>query len=155
VISFIVLARLWLIQHDTMASLTRVSAHTSAINMLFLATISLIPFSTNLISVYNLNEPLSLQIFAILIGINSLVLGWFVHSAERDQARIEGRDPHWSPRTLHHLIAVPVIAAIAVLATQLDPALAMLIWGVESIGVVIALLTSGRSGEKSNTPVTE
>lgn len=153
VISFIVLARLWLIQHDTAASLKRVSAHTLAINMIFLATISLIPFSANLISVYNLDEPVSLQIFAILIGLNSLVLGWFVHSAERDQARIEGRNPRWSPRTLHHLIAVPVIAVIAVLATQLDPTLAMLIWGIESIGVVIALLTSGRAADRTDTVV--
>ena len=151
IISFVVLARLWLIQHDTAASLTRASSHTVAINMLFLGTISLIPFTANLVGVYELEEPLSLQLFALLIGINSLVLGWFVHSAERDQAFIEGRDPRWSKRALHHLIGVPIVAAIALLATFIAPALALIVWAVESIAVVLILLTSGRVED----PVTE
>lgn len=144
IISFVVLARLWLIQHDTAASLTKASSHTVAINMLFLGTISLIPFTANLVSVYDLEEPLSLQLFAILIGINSLVLGWFVHSAERDQAFIEGRSPRWSKRALHHLVGVPIVAAIALLATFIAPTLALVVWAVESIAVVLILLTSGR-----------
>lgn len=149
IISFVVLARLWLIQHDTAAALTRASSHTLLINMVFLGTISLIPFSANLISVYDLDEPLSLQIFAILIGLNSLVLGWFVHSAERDQARVEGRSPQWSRRALHHLVGVPIIAAVAVLVTFIDPTLTLLVWGIESVVVVVLLLTSGRVDDKA------
>lgn len=144
IISFIVLARLWLIQHDTAAAMSRASSRTLIINMVFLATISLIPFSANLISVYDLNEPLSLQIFAILIGLNSLVLGWFVHSAEHDQAAIEARAPRWSRRALHHLIGVPIIAAVAVVVTFIDPTLTLIVWGIESVIVVVVLLTSGR-----------
>ena len=144
IISFVVLARLWLIQHDTAASLTKASSHTVAINMLFLGTISLIPFTAHLVSVYDLEEPLSLQLFALLIGINSLVLGWFVHSAERDQAFIEGRNPRWSKRALHHLIGVPIVAAVALIATFIAPTLALIVWAVESIAVVLILLTSGR-----------
>lgn len=144
IISFVVLARLWLIQHDTAAALTKASSHTLLINMIFLGTISLIPFSANLISVYNLSDDLSLQIFALLIGVNSLVLGWFVHSAEHDQAFIEGRDPQWSRRALHHLIGVPIIAAIAFVVTFIDPALTLLVWAVESVVVVVVLITSGR-----------
>ena len=148
IISFIVLARLWLIQHDTAAAMTSASSRTLMINMVFLGTISLIPFSANLISVYDLNEPLSLQIFAILIGLNSLILGWFVASAERDQAAIDGRSPRWSRRALHHLIGVPVIAALAVLVTFINPTLTLIVWGVESVIVVIVLLTSGRVGDR-------
>lgn len=144
IISFIVLARLWLIQHDTAAAITRASSRTLIINMVFLGTISLIPFSANLISVYDLDEPLSLQIFAILIGINSLVLGWFVASAERDQAVMDGRTPRWSRRALHHLIGVPVIAVIALVVTFIDPTLTLIVWGIESVIVVVVLLTSGR-----------
>lgn len=144
VISFVVLARLWLIQHDTAASLTKASSHTLLINMIFLGTISLVPFSANLISVYNLNDDLSLQLFALLVGVNSLVLGWFVHSAERDQAVIEGRDPKWSRRAIHHLIGVPIVVVVAFFLTFIDPTLALLVWVVESTVVVIVLLTSGR-----------
>ena len=154
VISFIVLARLWLIQHDTAAALTRASSHTLVINMIFLGTISLIPFSANLVSVYNLDDDLSLQIFALLIGLNSLVLGWFVHSAEHDQALAEGRSPKWSRRALHHLIGVPIVALIAVVVTALDPTLALVVWGVESVIVVIVLLTSGRVGDPIEEPTT-
>jgi len=149
IISFIVLARLWLIQHDTAAALTRASSHTLLINMVFLGTISLVPFSANLIGVYDLSEPLSLQIFAILIGLNSLVLGWFVYSAERDQALVEGRDPRWSRRAIHHLIGVPVIAVIAVLVTFINPTLTLIVWAIESVVVVVLLLTSGRVDEKA------
>lgn len=144
VISFVVLARLWLIQHDTAASLTKASSHTLLINMIFLGTISLVPFSANLISVYNLNDDLSLQLFALLVGVNSLVLGWFVHSAEHDQAVIEGRDPKWSRRAIHHLIGVPIVVVVAFFLTFIDPTLALLVWVVESTVVVIVLLTSGR-----------
>lgn len=148
IISFVVLARLWLIQHDTAASLTRASSRTLMINMVFLGTISLVPFSANLISVYNLDEPLSLQIFAILIGLNALVLGWFVHSAEQDRASIGGHSPRWSQRALHHLIGVPIIAAIAVFVTFVEPTLTLIVWGVESVIVVIVLLTSGRIDDR-------
>lgn len=154
IISFVVLARLWLIQHDTAAALTRASSHTLLINMVFLGTISLIPFSANLISVYNLGDDLSLQIFALLIGLNSLILGWFVHSAEHDQAFIEGRDPKWSRRALHHLIGVPLIAVVAFLVTFIDPTLTLLVWGIESVIVVIVLLTSGRVDDPQDSTAT-
>lgn len=146
-ISFVVLARLWLLQHDTAASLTKASSHTLLINMVFLGTISLVPFSANLISVYNINDDLSLQIFALLVGINSLVLGWFVRSAEHDQAFIEGRDPKWSKRAIHHLIGVPIVVVVAFLLTFVDPTLALVVWVVESAVVIVVLLTSGRVGE--------
>lgn len=148
-ISFVVLARLWLIQHETAATLTRASSRTLIINMVFLGTISLIPFSANLVSVYELDEPLSKQIFALLIGLSSLVLGWFVRSAEQDQATAEGRDPKWSRRALHHLIGVPIIAAVAAGVTVIDPALSLIVWGIESVVVVVVLLTSGEVDEPS------
>ncbi|HEV8025469.1 MAG TPA: TMEM175 family protein [Candidatus Nanopelagicales bacterium] len=148
-ISFVVLARLWLIQHETAATLTRASSRTLIINMVFLGTISLIPFSANLVSVYELDEPLSKQIFALLIGLSSLVLGWFVRSAEHDQATAEGRDPKWSRRALHHLIGVPIIAAVAAGVTFIDPALSLIVWGIESVVVVVVLLTSGQVDEPS------
>jgi len=144
IISFAVLARLWFIQHDTAATLIRTSSHTLLINMLFLGSIALIPFSANLISVYDLNETLSLQIFSIIIAINSLTLGWFIHSAEHDRAVTEGRDRRWSKRAVHHLVLVPILAVIAALFSFIDPALTLLIWGVESIVVVTVLITSGR-----------
>lgn len=144
IISFAVLARLWFIHHDTAASLIRASSHILLINMLFLGSISLVPFSANLISVYDLNETLSLQIFAMVIGLNSLILGWFIHSAEKDQALTEGRDPHWSRRAVHHLVLVPILAVIAALLSFVDPTLTLIIWGVESVVVVIVLITSGR-----------
>ena len=152
IISFIVLARLWLIQHDTAANLTRVSSHTLVINMVFLGTVSLVPFTANLISVYNLSEDLSLQLFAILIGLNSLILGWFVYSAEKDQAYVEGHPARWSRRALHHLIVVPAIAVVAVGVSFLEPTLTLIIWGIESIAVVIVLLTSGRVGDSIEEP---
>lgn len=146
-ISSVILIRLWLIHHDTVAASSRISSSTVGINMLFLLTVALIPFTANIITVYDLNNPGSLQIFAAFTGLSSLVLGWFVYSAQNDQKESANGDRLWSPRALHHLLAVPIIAVVAIAATQLDPAIAALIWGVESVVVIVVLLTSGRVGD--------
>jgi len=143
VISFIVLARFWMIQHDTAASITRCSSRTVLINFVFLATISLVPFTAHLVGIYELEEPLALQLFAFLVGINALVLGWFVWSAEKDN----GRATAWSKNVIHHLAIVPVIAAISIVIAGFEPAWALVIWGIESIAVVIVLITAKDSGE--------
>ena len=143
VISFIVLARLWIIQHDTAASITRCSSRTVLINFLFLATISLVPFTAHLVGVYELDEPLALQLFGILVGINALVLGWFVWSAEKDN----GVATRWSKRVVHHLMVVPILAAVTVVIASVSPVWTFVVWGVESIAVIVILVTTGTEEE--------
>jgi len=143
VISFIVLARFWMIQHDTASSITRCSSRTVLINFIFLATISLVPFTAHLVGIYEVDEPLALQIFAILVAINALVLGWFVWSAEKDN----GGATAWSKNVVHHLAIVPVLAVITIVLADFAPAWTLLIWGIESVVVVIVLVTSGNGRE--------
>lgn len=138
VISFIVLTRLWLIQHDTASSMKRCSSRTILINFIFLATISLVPFTAHLVGVYELTEPLALQLFGILVGLNALVLGAYVWSAEKDNGTASGM----SKRVVHHLAVVPVLAAITVVIASVSPAWTLVIWGVESIVVIVVLVTS-------------
>jgi uncharacterized membrane protein len=137
-ISFIVLARLWMIQHDTAASISRCSSRSVLINFVFLATISLVPFTAHLVGVYELSEPLALQLFSILIGLNAFTLGLFVWSAEKDN----GGTTAWSKSVVHHLVAVPVIAAVTVVLASFSPGLTLIIWGVESIAVIVLVVTS-------------
>jgi uncharacterized membrane protein len=142
-ISFIVLARFWMIQHDTASSITRCSSRTILINFIFLATISVVPFTAHLVGIYEVDEPLALQIFAVLVAINALVLGWFVWSAERDN----GSATAWSKNVVHHLAIVPVLAVITIVLAGVAPAWTLLIWGIESVVVVIVLVTSGNGRE--------
>lgn len=144
-VSLVILIRLWLIHHDTLSDVVRVSSRTIGANLVFLGTIVLIPFSTHLISIYDFRNPFSLQVFAVLIGISCISLGWLVHSVHKDQVNVARVNQQWSPRALHHLLVVPVISLVAVLAIQVDPVFAAVVWGVESVIVIVVLFTSGRS----------
>jgi uncharacterized membrane protein len=142
-ISFVVLARLWMIQHDTASSIQRCSSRTVLINFIFLATIALVPFTAHLVGVYELDEPPALQLFALLIAVNSIVLGWFVWSAEKDNGGTGRR----SRQVIHHLAVVPIIAVVTMVLASVSPGWTLLIWGIESIAVIIVLVTSGETRE--------
>jgi len=142
-ISVIVLARFWMIQHDTASTIKRCSSRTVLINFIFLATISLIPFTAHLVGIYELAGPLALQLFAALVGLNALILGWFVWSAEMDN----GGTTVWSKSVVHHLAVVPILAVVTIILAGIAPAWTLAVWGVESVAVVVVLLTSGDSRE--------
>jgi uncharacterized membrane protein len=138
IISFIVLARLWMIQHDLLASAKRCSPRTILINFLFLSTISLVPFSAHLVGVYELSEPLALQIFALQLTLSAVSLGWLISSASKDNPGQELR--RWSRQARHHLFIVPVIAVAGAILAGIAPVITMLIFGVESLLVLAALV---------------
>ena len=139
VVSFIILARFWAIHHDAIADMEFCSSRTIFMNFFFLGTISLVPFSAHLVGVYELSEPLVMQIFSGLVALNALGLGGFVWLAERDNPLTQREMKKWSLRAVHHLVLVPVIAVIASVVAIWAPGISLAIWGIESILVIIAL----------------
>jgi hypothetical protein len=102
-----------------------------------------VPFTANLVGIYEIEEPRALQLFAALLAINALLLGWFIWSAEKDN----GGATAWSRSVVHHLAIVPVLAVITIVLAGTAPAWTLVIWGIESIVVVVVLVTSGGSQE--------
>lgn len=147
VVSFVVLARMWAIHHDTLASLRLVSSRTILINFVFLATISLVPFAAKLVGTYEFTDPMAIIVFSAMLGLTGLTLGWVITAAEAD-ARLhisEHRGFGWRAR--HHLLFVPLIAAAAILASLLHPALGLGVFFIEAIAAIIALVSSGPDDE--------
>jgi uncharacterized membrane protein len=148
IISFIVLARLWMIQHDLLASASRCSSRTIMINFVFLATISLVPFSAHIVGLYELSEPLALQIFAVQLTISALALAWLIRSSVRDDPSLVAS--HWARQIRHHLFFVPVIAILAAVIANFVPVLSLAIFGLESIAVLVLLVV--RTPAEPETP---
>lgn len=147
VVSFVVLARMWAIHHDTLAALRLVSSRTILINFLFLGTISLVPFAAKLVGTYEFSDPMAIIVFSAMLGLTGLTLGWVIAAAEAD-ARLhtpEHRGFGWRAR--HHLLFVPLIAVAAILVSLLHPALGLGVLFVEAIAAIIALVSSGPDDE--------
>lgn len=147
VVSFVVLARMWAIHHDTLAALRLVSSRTILINFLFLGTISLVPFAAKLVGTYEFTDPMAIIVFSAMLGLTGLTLGWVIAAAEAD-ARLhtpEHRGFGWRAR--HHLLFVPLIAVAAILVSLLHPALGLGVLFVEAIAAIIALVSSGPDDE--------
>lgn len=150
-VSFIVLARMWMIQHDTFGDLRIVSARTIVINFVFLATISLVPFAAKFVGTYEFSNPPAVMVFSVMLGITGLALGWVVWSADKDAMSLSSRSTSWRPRVLHHLLVVPAVSVVAILLTLLHPALAMAVLGAEAIVAVVLLFISDGAEDDAQT----
>ena len=154
IVSFVVLARMWAIHHDTLASLRLVSSRTILINFVFLATISLVPFAAKLVGTYEFTDPMAIIVFSVMLGLTGLTLGWVISAAEAD-ARMHMKDHRgFGWRVRHHLLFVPLIAVAAILASLLHPAIGLGVLFVEAIGAVIALVSTGPDDELDDGSVT-
>lgn len=154
-VSFVVLARIWAIHHDTFATIRKISSKTVLVNLVFLATISLVPFASKLVGRYEFDEPAAIIVFSVMLGLTGLTLGWVIASAE-DDARIHpGQTRTWAWRAQHHLLIVPLVSVLAILATFLHPAIGLLILGIEAVVALILLVTLGSddaSADLEETP---
>jgi uncharacterized membrane protein len=81
-LSFWVIAVFWLRHHELFGRLARSDTRFAAINLLFLAFVSLLPFPTELLGQYG-REPLVVALYAGNLVILSLLLRWLAHEAER------------------------------------------------------------------------
>jgi uncharacterized membrane protein len=124
VLSFLLVGRFWVVHHNVFASLYKCDGRLMALNLLFLATIAIVPFSTDLYDKYN-EEPLAVALFGFVMSLaaltNWLMIAYslrrgFVHDHHRDAT-----EPFGSPVALGFtgmfLLSIPV-AFISVWAAQ-------------------------------------
>jgi uncharacterized membrane protein len=139
VISFIVIARFWVVHHGITARMSRCHVGTIALNFLFLGLVTLMPFTASLIGSYKVSEPWSTVFFAANLAAASIALGLFARHVAREptlwHADAEEGELDWHAR--HHLLVLPAVAVVAVGFAFVEPFLAIGLILAE-FGVVVA-----------------
>jgi uncharacterized membrane protein len=124
-LSFIVLSTFWIGHHSLFHFVRRVSREVLWVNLLFLLCITLLPFSTNLLSGHR-----HLQIPVVVYGINLLLialitllqLSYLEHHPELTHDQLS---PSWAAN-LRRRILVPIVIVVASIAISFyKPSLSM------------------------------
>jgi uncharacterized membrane protein len=132
-ISFVLVARFWVVHHAIVASLARCHVGTMAWNFVVLALMSLVPFAAALIGAYEF-DAVAVFVFAALMGVAGLSLGLFARHAA-SETHLQREEPaddlrwHWR----YHSLVLPVFAALSVLLSSAEEVAALLVWAVEPL----------------------
>ncbi|MCW2765466.1 MAG: conserved rane protein of unknown function [Nocardioides sp.] len=142
-ISFLAIARFWLVHHSVTAGMRQCHTVTLALNFAVLGAVSLVPFSADIIGTERVAEPWSTVVFAANIGLLSLTVGLMARHAVREPHLLHPDQPVTvlGLHRVHHLYLLPTIALAAALLAFVQPYLA--------IGVLTAeFLLFGWSGSR-------
>jgi uncharacterized membrane protein len=153
-VSFVVLARFWMIHHDVVAGIVRCRASTIVANFAFMGAISLVPFGASLVGAYEFDEPVPVVVFSMTLGLSGLLLAVFTRFAIQD--RVVPPDPHdrgW--HVSQHLLVLPALAALASLLAFVHPLWTMVIWSTEAVFAIGAVVAHARSKLRDDGPATE
>lgn len=151
-ISFIAIARFWIVHHSVVAQMHRCHTGTIAINFAVLGVVSLMPFTADAIGTAEIAEPWSTVAFAANLGLMSLALGLLarhignepgLHHPDRAPA---GLDVH----RRHYLYRLPAITIVAGLLAFFHPYLAIGLLVAEVL--VVAWLGLRRGGSRATSP---
>ena len=158
IVSFLVLARIWVVHHTVTANMNRCHLRTLMFNFLLLGLVSLTPFTASLIAAHPPTSSLvrafefqlegATAIFALQLGLVGLALGFFVaHVAKEPDVQIDDADDlTWHSR--HHLWVLPAVAVVAAGLAELHHPL----WafGLLTGEFAVALLILARHGRKGH-----
>jgi uncharacterized membrane protein len=128
-VSFVVVARLWLVHHHVLDRPGGLRAGAAVANMAFLGAVSLVPFAASLVGSYEFGEPVAAVVFSAVLAVAGLLLGLVAH--------LTGGGPAWAAR--HHLLALPVIGLATCALSWFHPLAALVAWMVEAGVVVVAM----------------
>lgn len=140
VISFIVIARFWVIHHSITARMSRCHVGTIALNFMIFAFVSLMPFTASLIGTYKVVEPWSTVFFATNLAAGSIALGLLAQHVTRepDLLRPDTEEGELEWHRTHHLYVLPAVAVVAMGLAFAEPYLAISLLLVE-FAVVVAV----------------
>lgn len=144
-ISFLMIARLWVVQHDIIASLARCHLGTILWNFVVLGTVSLIPFGSALIGTYEL-DPLAIAIFSAILGLSGIALGRFAYYCEAETTlHRKEKDVNLVLHWRYHAWVIPLVAVIACAFLFIDVHISLAIWLSEPLLAMFLKLREHRS----------
>ena len=133
-ISFVLVARFWLVHHALLQHLTQAQVGTMIVNFLVLGLVSLIPFGSALIGTYEF-EHWPVAIFSAIMAVTGVSVGLFARhvAVNRHLHRSASRtDPLWHWR--YHAVGLPLFAAFAIaFAWVHHPGYALAAWILEPL----------------------
>jgi uncharacterized membrane protein len=90
--AFALVGRYWVIHHGLFQRLRAFDGTLMGLNLLFLALLVLVPFSTDLVDSYD-DEPVAAAVFAAILGLAALVNGMMIrHVLRRELVHEHARD---------------------------------------------------------------
>ena len=132
VISFITLGVYWVAHHLHFYTIIRADRTLMSINILFLATIGFVPFSTGLIGAYFKN-PLAVVLYGVNMILASLALQWHWSYATRDHRLVnEDVTPALVKSVTRVILAGPLVYLLAI----------ALAWVSTSVSIALYLLVN-------------
>ncbi len=137
-ISFILLARFWIVHHAVVATLARCHTGTMIWNFVVLGLASLVPFAAGLIGTYEY-DPLAISIFGIMLGSTGVAIGLFARHAakevhlQRKGAFISDAHRHWR----YHTRVVPLFAVASLALLSVEEVAAVSVWLLEPFAALL------------------
>lgn len=129
VVSFVLLARFWMVHHDVLSRLSRIRVSTIVLNFLMLVLISIVPFSTALIGTYEF-EAGPVAIFSTVMGLSGIATGLLArHVAHHPGLREDAARPRLHSHWRYHAFFIPAVAVTSmILSVTTHPAAALGVW---------------------------
>jgi uncharacterized membrane protein len=123
VISFVLIARFWIVHHAVTAQMHRCHLGTIVLNFGVLGVVSLMPFTADAVGTGRIAEPWATVAFAVNVGLLSLAVGALARHVQRDgSVHHPGLPPHGLDRhRRHHLYLLPAVTAGAVVLAFVQP----------------------------------
>ena len=127
-ISFLVIAQFWLVHHRILRTMRGHSEGLAWRNFAFLLTLTLMPFTSDLMGRYS-DNPLSITLFGINLVAISLTTQWIFLYAARHELLVEERRSRYeeSVGRVRALLTV-VVVSFALLLAWTDASLARYVW---------------------------
>jgi uncharacterized membrane protein len=135
-ISFILLARFWIVHHAVLATLGRCHTGTIVWNFVVLGLVSLMPFAAGLIGMYEY-DPLAISIFAIMLGATGLAIGLLARHAATEthlhrSDQVTDVQWHWK----YHARVLPAFAVASILLLAVEEVASLAIWVIEPVAAL-------------------
>lgn len=134
IISFILVARIWIVHHAVVARLARCHIWTLTWNFAVLAFCSLVPFGASLIGEYDW-DPHAVIVFAVILALTAASLGLFARHAAREPTlhRDEGAATELHFQWRYHAGVIPLMAIVSIILINIDRRASLLVWFVEPL----------------------
>ena len=127
-VSFLVIAQFWLVHHRILRSMRGHSEGLAWRNFGFLLTLTLMPFTSDLIGRYG-NNPVAITLFGLNLVAISLSTQWiFLYAAGHNLLVEEARSVHDERASRVRVVFVIGIIAISLALAWTDPHLAKYVW---------------------------
>jgi uncharacterized membrane protein len=150
-VSFFVIAQFWLVHHRVLRTMRGHSEGLAWRNFAFLLTLTLMPFTSDLLGRYGHN-PLAITLFGVNLVAISLTTQWIYLYAERHQLIVDERRSRYEELVgrIRAVLTVGVVS-FALLLGWTDTALARYVWLLFLVVPVIGSRLAARIAAGQNT----